>query len=233
MGTSLPANAGTLLPHHPLGNFTVNHYDGLRLETDRIEDTAIVDSAEIPTLQERGAVDTDRDGTVSAPEAARYAERQCAAAARAKPLTVGNRTVAWRPTATSYTRVPGSAGLPTSRLTCTLSAPATITAATRIHFSDTFRNDRIGWHEITATGKGCGSTARPSPRAASATNCATTPATCSPRHWMSDRQPSTSDPAPARPSHDYPGCPQPGPSPEPSDTSPPTSTPWWEPGTCP
>jgi len=35
---------------HPLGNVTVNHYDGLELFTDHITDTAVVDTAEIPTL---------------------------------------------------------------------------------------------------------------------------------------------------------------------------------------
>ena len=27
---------------HPLGNFTVNHYDGLRLFPDRVDDLAVV-----------------------------------------------------------------------------------------------------------------------------------------------------------------------------------------------
>ncbi|NVI91522.1 High-affinity nickel-transporter [Actinomadura sp. BRA 177] len=114
----------------------------------------MVDSAEIPTLQERGAVDTDQDGTISTPEAARYAQQQCTALAQAAPLTVEGKPVAWRTTSSSYTLAPGSAGLPTSRLTCKLSAPATLTKAARIHFADTFRDDRIGWHEITAAAEG-------------------------------------------------------------------------------
>ena len=36
---------------HPLGNVTVNHYDGLRLYPDRSRSSAVVDHAEIPTLQ--------------------------------------------------------------------------------------------------------------------------------------------------------------------------------------
>jgi nickel/cobalt transporter (NicO) family protein len=34
---------------HPLGNVTVNHYDGLLLRPDAVELTAVVDRAEIPT----------------------------------------------------------------------------------------------------------------------------------------------------------------------------------------
>jgi hypothetical protein len=40
------------LAAHPLGDFSVNHYDGLTIHPDRIEHLAIVDSAEIPTLQQ-------------------------------------------------------------------------------------------------------------------------------------------------------------------------------------
>ena len=53
---------------HPLGNFTVNHYDGLRLSADRVELLAVVDHAEIPTLQQP-LLDTDADGALSAGEA--------------------------------------------------------------------------------------------------------------------------------------------------------------------
>ncbi len=44
--------AGTALAH-PLGNFTVNHYDGLTLLRDHVTDHAVVDVAEIPTLQDK------------------------------------------------------------------------------------------------------------------------------------------------------------------------------------
>ncbi|MDG4866142.1 nickel transporter, partial [Streptomyces sp. T-3] len=58
---------------HPLGNFTVNRYHGLRLFPDRVEDTAVVDRAEIPTLQAARAVDTDRDGQAEPAELAAHA----------------------------------------------------------------------------------------------------------------------------------------------------------------
>ena len=58
---------------HPLGNFSVNQYLGLTLHPDRVDATVAVDSAEIPTLQDRPAVDTDGDGTVSDAERPAYA----------------------------------------------------------------------------------------------------------------------------------------------------------------
>ena len=58
--TAAPAGA------HPLGNATVSHYDGLTLSVDHVVDEAVVDTAEIPTLQLASLIDTDGDGTVSA-----------------------------------------------------------------------------------------------------------------------------------------------------------------------
>jgi quinolinate synthase len=52
LGTALLLASGLLLggaaaaAAHPLGNFTVNHYDGLRLHPDRIDDLAVVDTAD-------------------------------------------------------------------------------------------------------------------------------------------------------------------------------------------
>ena len=61
----------------------MNHYDGLRLHADRVELLAVVDHAEIPTLQQP-RLDTDSDGAISAGEAGRRAgigvrRRGCAA----------------------------------------------------------------------------------------------------------------------------------------------------------
>ena len=48
---------GGVAQAHPLSNLSVNHYDGLRVFPERIELRSVVDSAEIPTLQDRDFVD--------------------------------------------------------------------------------------------------------------------------------------------------------------------------------
>ena len=68
----LPAGAASA---HPLGNFTVNHYDGLSFAPHAVADLAVVDTAEIPTEQARRTVDANHDGVVSAAERATYAGR--------------------------------------------------------------------------------------------------------------------------------------------------------------
>jgi hypothetical protein len=55
---------------HPLGNFTINHYAGLTIAPDHVDLDIVIDMAEIPTFQERQAIDTDGDGSVSDEEAA-------------------------------------------------------------------------------------------------------------------------------------------------------------------
>lgn len=53
---------------HPLGNFTINHYAGVRIESDLVLLDVVIDEAEIPAFQSRQAVDIDEDGELSADE---------------------------------------------------------------------------------------------------------------------------------------------------------------------
>ena len=65
---------------HPLGNFTINHYAGIRVEPDRILLDVVIDQAEIPTFQARLGFDTDGDGEVSDDEIDAGRETACDAA---------------------------------------------------------------------------------------------------------------------------------------------------------
>ena len=44
---------------HPLGNFTINHYTGIRVTPAAILVDRVIDRAEIPTFQARAVMDTD------------------------------------------------------------------------------------------------------------------------------------------------------------------------------
>ena len=140
-------SGGPVADAHPLGNFTVNHYDGLSLFPDRIELHAVVDTAEIPTLQDKAATDTDGDGTISALEADRHGRTECAALAAAVTATVNGSPVRWRVTQSAATYPPGQPPLLTTRVTCSLVAPADLHSAALVEFTDSFRADRIGWRE--------------------------------------------------------------------------------------
>lgn len=140
---ALPAQSASA---HPLGNFSVNQALALNLYPHRVEVAAVVDLAELPTLQERSVV--------SAEGAAKYNTQVCAALARDVTLRVDGRPVVWTVRPTGFAYRPGSAGLHTTRLTCALRADADLAAATTLDVTNRYRADRIGWRELTATGHG-------------------------------------------------------------------------------
>lgn len=132
-----PATAASA---HPLGNFTVNHYDGVTVGADVVDVFAVVDYAEIPTAQRRGPVD---------------AAAMCTGVAAHEVLTVDGRPVPLSLTSSSYTLRPGAAGLHTSRLECRLHATVATTDHDRtVSLADNYDAERIGWHEITAVADG-------------------------------------------------------------------------------
>src|SRR5680860_1145170 len=98
---------------HPLGNFSINHYNGLTFTTDGIDLLAVIDMAEIPTRQDLPAIDVDGDGQMGPDELAAAADRRCPQVAAALTTTVDGRPVVWDLGETQLVTIPGAAGLPT------------------------------------------------------------------------------------------------------------------------
>ena len=153
--TALMALApGTVLAH-PLGNFTINLYDGLTMSADGAVIDHVLDMAEIPAFQERQRMDTDGDSAVSDLEGATWAEATCRETASDLSLTVAGQGVELRPTAVGLSFPPGQGGLVTLRLVCTYEASfPTITGPTEVTFEDGAYPDRLGWREIVVSGNG-------------------------------------------------------------------------------
>ncbi len=145
----IPAGAAQA---HPLGNFTVNHYHGLTLSPDRLDVLSIVDVAEIPTAQDLQSLAPD--GSPNPAQLEDAGRSQCGDLSAAVTATVDGKPLTWEILDTSLETVPGAAGLPTLRLTCELSAEADFNSPRTVSFLDTYRDDRVGWHEITADGDG-------------------------------------------------------------------------------
>lgn len=140
-------------PAHPLGNFTVNLFSGLRVQPERMLIDLVVDMAEIPTFQVRRDIDVDGDGTIGAGEQSTYAARACREAAGRIDVTVDGREAPVRAGAGEVTFPAGAGGLPTLRLTCSLAAElgAGIDGR-RLEFRNRNYEDRVGWREIVAVG---------------------------------------------------------------------------------
>ncbi len=139
---------------HPLGNFSINHLDMLTFRTDRIIDRAIVDTAEIPTAQAQTAIDANGDGTESVDELAQYGSKQCEAYRRTLSLAVDGTPREFTTTSASFEYRSGQAGLRTTRLECEFDAFVDLAAPGAVRFGNDFAPNRVGWHEIVATGVG-------------------------------------------------------------------------------
>lgn len=148
----LPASALA----HPLGNFTINRYAGIRISTDRISLDVVIDRAEIPTFTERQRIDTDGDGQISDSET--EAERQvaCTSLASSLSLHVAGRPLSLSVEAAGLSFPQGAGGLSTMRLVCEYAAPlqASLIAGTTLYFADRSNAGRLGWREIVAIGDG-------------------------------------------------------------------------------
>lgn len=140
---------------HPLGNFTVNVYSGLRIQPGQLLVDLVVDMAEVPAFQARRAIDTDGDGAISDAEASAYARTACPEAAGRLDVKAGGRSVPARVDGGEVEFPAGAAGLPTLRLTCSAVALLGDDAGEReLVFRNRNYEDRVGWREIVATGEG-------------------------------------------------------------------------------
>ena len=141
---------------HPLGNFTINHFAGIRISTHAAQVDYVLDMAEIPTFTERSAMDTNGDGAVQDSESAAYAAAHCDATANALALAAGGQAVALQVIQRGIS-FPLGAGAPTLRLVCEFqgSLPAALgSGATSFTFKDTTFAERRGWREIVVQGDG-------------------------------------------------------------------------------
>ena len=153
---ALAALLPTLVAAHPLGNFTINHYAGLRVGTDRILVDLVIDQAEIPTFQERMRIDADGDGTLSAPEIEAERLAACPRLAAEVALTADGASLALGPAAAGLSFPVGASGVETMRLVCEYAAvlPSPLAGPTAIRFEDRSSADRIGWREVVVAGDG-------------------------------------------------------------------------------
>lgn len=137
---------------HPLGNFTINHYNGIRVAPDAVVIDHVTDFAEIPTFAERQAMDVNADGTLSAAETADYERSACNGMTNTLRLTANGSPLTLTPIATGLHFALGQ-GSDVMRLVCILRAPLALPAAvTTFEFSDPSFAERRGWREIVVEG---------------------------------------------------------------------------------
>ncbi|MDX3232245.1 sulfite exporter TauE/SafE family protein [Streptomyces sp. ME19-01-6] len=145
----LPAGAAEA---HPLGNFTVNRYDGLVVAPGALRVDHVEDLAEIPAAQAKPRIDQDGDDELSRPELDAWADRRCASAARDARLTVRGQSVSVRSEGAQARSRAGQAGLPTLRVECRLTAVLPRDGHASLAYRPADIGTGPGWREMTARG---------------------------------------------------------------------------------
>ena len=140
---------------HPLGNFTINQYAGLKVSHDMVIIDYVLDMAEIPAFQEISTFDANGNGQADSTEAAGYHAEKCAALQPNLSLRVNKRGLNLSLFSSSVEFPPGVGGLPTLRLTCEFRAPFDSTMSPlELSFINNAFPDRIGWKEIVVIPEG-------------------------------------------------------------------------------
>ena len=144
---------------HPLGNFTINIYSGLRVQPHRVLVDYVVDMAEIPGFQARQQIDANGDGRVTPDEASPYRRAECSRLAGGIELAVDGAAAGLRPVTSALRFADGVGGLPTLRLNCVFEGVISDVAASgsgerTIAYTDRNYEERVGWHEVAAIGDG-------------------------------------------------------------------------------
>ncbi len=142
---------------HPLGNFTINHYAGIRVEPDRVLVDVVIDLAEVPAFQARQDIDLDLDGSVSDEELEAARTARCAALDADLRLSVSGTHADLRLLEAGLSFPLGAGGLSTMRQVCTYEAPLDPpigAAPLTITFTDDSYAERLGWREIVVAASG-------------------------------------------------------------------------------
>ena len=140
---------------HPMGNFSINHYVGVRADGDQVLIRYRLDLAEIPTAQQMPLLDLNQDGKVSEAESAAYLARQVPSLTSGLRVRIDGSAASLVVARADLQVRPGAADLPTLLITVEYHAavPGGKPAAGNrfiIDVNDENFPDSTGWREITA-----------------------------------------------------------------------------------
>ena len=135
---------------HPLGNFSVNQFSRVEVESSQIKVRSVLDIAEIPTLQLKGEIDTDKNDSYSQSELDAYAARITPEHLANLSLSADGNALQLREADKNISLKEGAGGLQTMRIEWNLLAdlPSANADSHRIVFENKNYPERIGWNEI-------------------------------------------------------------------------------------
>ncbi len=135
---------------HPMGNFSINHYAGIRIYPGAVEVLYLIDRAEIPTYQETqdAAIVTQPGDPTLAP----YLNREAAEWNRNLRLEIDGKVIALTPVSSNVIFPPGAGGLPTMKIGVLYRGilPAS-KQPLHVRYLDQNFPGHAGWKEIVVT----------------------------------------------------------------------------------
>ena len=138
---------------HPLGNLSVNTYDGVVVAPDGVRVDHVEDLAEVPAVAALRTADADGDGETTSTELDAWAASRCTAATSRIRLATDGTALDLSVRSAGATVAAGQAGLATVRVECALESARAVSAPTAIAVDVAAPTD-LGWREITVAGDG-------------------------------------------------------------------------------
>ncbi len=137
---------------HPMGNFSISHYAGIKLTATDIELRYLIDMAEIPTFQE--IQDSGITPAAGHPGLDDYLARKADLLKEGLHLEVNGERLILKASTREVLFSPGAGDLPTMKLGFVYRASldgATRQGWLRLHYRDENFADRAGWKEVVAS----------------------------------------------------------------------------------
>lgn len=140
---------GPIASAHPLGNFTVNLYSGVRLSAEHVTIDYVLEMAEIPTQEQKPGMDLDADGEISPEERQGWADRAAAQLLTNLHMVANGLPIELTLIEASLQFREGQAGL--DLLYMNAMYQGELPASGRVDYRDDNYKGRPGWREITVT----------------------------------------------------------------------------------
>ena len=140
------------LSAHPMGNFSISHYAGIRVARGSIELRYLIDMAEIPTFQEMQQ--NNFGARADEPPVRAYLSKQAELFEEGLLLTLNGRPVSLHIASQDVLFSPGAGNLPTMKIGLTYRGEVTdACTVTRceLEYRDANFSGRLGWKEVIAS----------------------------------------------------------------------------------
>ncbi|HXW14305.1 MAG TPA: hypothetical protein VEN79_07325, partial [Terriglobia bacterium] len=135
---------------HPMGNFSISHFAGFRIEAGAVDLRYILDMAEIPTFQEMQATGIVPDP--NGPRVVAYLASKAEALKGGLVVTLNGRPLSLETVAKNVIFPPGAGNLPTMKIGFVYRAPfSDVACPCKLEYRDGNYPERAGWKEVVSS----------------------------------------------------------------------------------